>query len=405
MKEEEEQEVVATTYAGLEWKVKQLVTAAINAQTMKPALTKHFAEEKLEAASLEDVKAALDALQSIEERDLEEDEVELSNASKIHILKQVVAYLEHAPYSELPFSCGEVVKEVMANFYSIRAATTNLLNYRKLQSIHDEINDENVAEHCYENLFNYHIEPLAKNSHEFRTILKYLGETNTMPKTSLQVKEVFVLKEKAAYAEHVHGAGFESTYNDEKRILLWHGVPRHQVFHALTAEIPRTAQGSFMFSSQFAYAVCQEQETCNSIYREPAAQENACLLLAEVAVGEPERTLGSGRSFPLLTLRNDPCRLARDWTMERLSDKVVRNDHAIHNETNARSHEVTKLQDGVVVPQGPVRCLPLDRKKWREFRRGLHWYLPAASPLLALLLGRANAARVTAAVHGVLRTS
>jgi hypothetical protein len=34
------------------------------------------------------------------------------------------------------------------------------------------------------------------------------------PKTSLQVKEVFVLKEKAAYAEHVHGvAGFESTYH------------------------------------------------------------------------------------------------------------------------------------------------------------------------------------------------
>jgi hypothetical protein len=52
-------------------------------------------------ASLEDVKAALDALQSIEERDLEEDERELSNAGKIHILKQVVAYLEHAPYSEV----------------------------------------------------------------------------------------------------------------------------------------------------------------------------------------------------------------------------------------------------------------------------------------------------------------
>ena len=31
---------------------------------------------------------------------------------------------------------------------------------------------QNVAEHCYENLINYHIEPLAKNSHEFRTILK-----------------------------------------------------------------------------------------------------------------------------------------------------------------------------------------------------------------------------------------
>jgi hypothetical protein len=31
---------------------------------------------------------------------------------------------------------------------------------------------QNVAEHCYESLFNYHIEPLAKNSHEFRTILK-----------------------------------------------------------------------------------------------------------------------------------------------------------------------------------------------------------------------------------------
>jgi hypothetical protein len=30
----------------------------------------------------------------------------------------------------------------------------------------------------------------------------------------------------------------------------------------------------FIFSSQFAYAVCQEQETCNSNYREPAAQEN-----------------------------------------------------------------------------------------------------------------------------------
>jgi hypothetical protein len=54
MKEEEEQEVVATTYAGLEWKVKQLVTAAINAQTMKPALTKHFAEEKLEAGTAAD---------------------------------------------------------------------------------------------------------------------------------------------------------------------------------------------------------------------------------------------------------------------------------------------------------------------------------------------------------------
>jgi hypothetical protein len=33
------------------------------------------------------------------------------------------------------------------------------------------------------------------------------------PKTSLQVKEVFALKEKAAYAEHVHGAGFEAIYN------------------------------------------------------------------------------------------------------------------------------------------------------------------------------------------------
>ncbi len=48
MKEEEGGD---TTYVGLEWKVKQLVTAAINLQTMKPALTKHFAEVTLDAGT------------------------------------------------------------------------------------------------------------------------------------------------------------------------------------------------------------------------------------------------------------------------------------------------------------------------------------------------------------------
>jgi hypothetical protein len=47
----EEEEGGDTTYVGLEWKVKQLVTAAINLQTMKPALTKHFAEETLDAGT------------------------------------------------------------------------------------------------------------------------------------------------------------------------------------------------------------------------------------------------------------------------------------------------------------------------------------------------------------------
>lgn len=32
--------------------------------------------------------------------------------------------------------------------------------------------------------------------------------------------------------------------------------------------------------------------------------------------------------------------------------------------------------------------LQAHRKKWREFRRGLRWHLPAGSSLLALLLGR-----------------
>jgi hypothetical protein len=57
--------------------------------------------------------------------------------------------------------------------------------------------------------------------------VQYLGETNTMPKTSLQVKEVFVLKEKAAYAEHVHGAGFESTYNGSHDTHTTRHTTRH----------------------------------------------------------------------------------------------------------------------------------------------------------------------------------
>jgi hypothetical protein len=63
-------------------------------------------------------------------------------------------------------------------------------------------------------------------------VVQYLADTNDKPKFSLQVKEVFTLQEKPAFATETHGAeGFEQKFKGALRLAARRALSDGALMH------------------------------------------------------------------------------------------------------------------------------------------------------------------------------